>query len=162
MKLKSLTLIASLVTATAGTATAAEWLSWTNEAGTSQAIYTSSDMTPGILLTCSAQGKLGVLFDLGGGDIIANAQGRTLRKPRRYQVSMTLGERPTLTEDWIYIPRRKQIQPRRSSTVAKIYNAMIRGQQASIDISRKGTYNMEFPAINDAFRSFASTCPATQ
>ncbi len=162
-KLSIITAAICMGLATAGTATAAEWQTWTPEnSRNAQTIYTSDDMSPGVLLSCTSAGKLAVVIDLEGGDVIANASRHTVRRARYPSITLKLGERPSLTEDWAYIPTRNQIQPRKRSTIAKVYNAMIRGEIANIEMRGKDAINLVFPPMNDAFRAFAATCSATQ
>jgi hypothetical protein len=101
--------------------------------------------------------RLNVGFDL---DTEKDAYKRRM-SIRRMSASLTLGEvKKTYRFQWNVDT--DTIVPFDRSVARKVFNAAIRGEQIKLKISGKVRIDTTLPTLNEAFRTFAKNCPATQ
>ncbi|MEC7290659.1 MAG: hypothetical protein VXW22_11285 [Pseudomonadota bacterium] len=59
---------------------------------------------------------------------------------------------------WLYVRANKTLYSAKGWQAKRIYNAAISGSTVDVDITRVGSYNLTPPPVNDAFKSFVSSC----
>jgi len=62
---------------------------------------------------------------------------------------------------WAYLRTKGQLISVKPWQGKRIYNAAVKGENVGLEIRKIGTVSIAMPAINDDFKTFASTCDAT-
>lgn len=140
-------------------ASATAWLpSKGQSAEAPRIIYAETD-TGGALLSCSQAGKLKTILSSSGEDF-----GNRVHKPAKYRrgidVALTVGETVNDETRWHYMPAIETIYSTRHSQAAKLYNAVVRGDEVSVSVDGKTYTTMTLPGVDSTFRAFAKTCNA--
>ena len=134
------------------------------KAGVEKITLTSAANTS-IILSCQTieedgrlrDSRLNVGFDL---DTQKDAYKRRMNI-RRLSASLTLGNTKKAYR-FRWNVDTDTIVPFDRSVARKVFNAAIRGEAIKLRVSGNSRINMVFPPLNDAFRTFARNCPATQ
>lgn len=146
--------------ALAGTALAADaeskWVMSGDE--TAMVMVTSADNAPGMLINCTT-GKLQVALSTEGVDLTELKPSN--RKNRRLVAEMKIEDREPIDARVVYSPGQKLVVTQTFGDRSKLYNAAVQGKTVTVDMGRRGSFTFTPPPINDTFRSFASSCDAT-
>lgn len=134
---------------------------WTRtEVGTSQVLASGTPGESGLVFACTSDGKLSALINIDGGDAVTKMSDG-LTRVRSKSGKLDIDGRDGLRTGWHYYPAARMVGPKKPSVSRMIYNAAVTGATVSTDISQVGPVSITPPAINDAFKTFASTCNAT-
>ncbi len=141
------------------TASAAAWLpSKGQSAEAPRIIYAETD-TGGALLSCSQAGKLKTILSSSGEDFGSRVH-KSAKYRRGIDVALTVGETVNGETRWHYMPAIETIYSTHHSQAAKLYNAVVRGDEVSVSVDGKIYTTMTLPAVDSTFRAFAKTCNA--
>lgn len=151
-------LSATTAHATASADQAAEWTHLDMPNG--QIIYSGDAGSTGLIFTCTNEGKLDSMLNLDGGDILEKIASKST-VVRNKKGTLSIDGREEIREDWLYHPSTKMAEPRKFSISHKLYNAAVTGSPIELKMSYVDAVNVTPPPVNDAFKSFASTCGAT-
>jgi len=78
------------------------------------------------------------------------------RRIRRVRLFVN-GEEADVT-DWVHDTSNQVLKPGRHTPKAKLYNAVIRGDDIALQVSGKGRIELELAPVNDAFKAFGGPC----
>lgn len=152
--MKRLALTAAAVLVATGTASA-EWKMV--EDGDTTMIYTAGAKDGAVILSCDASGKLSLSIAMG--DLpVEEAMGRESNRLRKRTGRLMIDGKEAF-EGWFdYNPFAQLAETGQRGAASKVYNATIKGQRVSFDLTSKGQVGMTLPPVDDAFRKFATDC----
>ena len=115
---------------------------------------------PALMLGCSERLGVQARVYLNGMTQTDLAIEKTRRvKTRSVQISTESTE--AKRDAWAYLRSKGQLISVRPWQGKRIFNAAIRGEVVNMDVTKVGDLALELPEVNDAFKSFATTCSAT-
>lgn len=152
-------MIGAAALALVGSASAAEAnAEWVLKGGEgSMVMITDSDQAPGMMINCNG-GKLRVALTTEGVDLASLKESKRVRKA---DATVSIEGREPIETTLSYLPSRKLAVATQFSDKSKLYNAAVQGKTVSVDMGRRGSFTFTPPAINDTFKTFASSCAAT-
>ncbi|MGB3624862.1 MAG: hypothetical protein WA989_03480 [Henriciella sp.] len=153
-------LIAGGLSASASAIEANEWhVMSSTEDGAVVAISTGSDTENGAYISC-AEDELVVGIGVVPGSVADLIRGSSSTRKRTRNAVTTFGDETSDT-DWVYYPGRKVAISDDVVTAKKIYNSAVKREDVAWKMDFKDEVVVNFPAINDTFKSFANDCPVT-
>jgi len=147
---------ASALPLLAGAANAAEWVpapGHTTEAPS--AVYSETE-TGTALLTCNAEGQLTAMLSQVTSDFAS-----TIEKPAPYRRSVDVelsGGDWLVDAKWVSLPAIKTIISGSHAHAAKIFNAVIRQEDLTVNVEGKDFAAIDLPGVDATFTAFAKTC----
>lgn len=164
MKLSALILSALLA---AGTASASEWVLGNLETDVaadnpSAGLYVlaESETGPALMLGCSE--RLGVqanvFLDGMTADRVEKAE---LKRLKSRQVNLITPSTEPQKFPWVYVAKQNRLVSVRAWQGKRIFNAAIRNEPVTLDVTKIGDVVLNLPPVNAAFENFSKTCAAT-
>lgn len=139
-----------------GTANAADWHPTPGQdAEAPSAVYSETE-TGTALLTCNAEGKLTAMLSQVTDDFA-----KTMEKsaPYRRSVDVELSGGDWLVDaKWVSVPAIKTIISGSHSHAAKIFNAVVRQENLTVNVEGKDFVSIDLPEVDSTFTAFAKTC----
>jgi len=164
MKLSTLSACVCATVLAAGTlpATAAtsDWAHRTTEAGANTLFPTTGETA--VKLACSPTLGVQATIYLDGQEV-SDQRLKYLAK-RRIKLRDGAVDTASTTEKsgtWAYIKATEMLVSAEPWQGRRIYNAVIKGESVDIDVDKVGEVSLTMPAMNDAFKAFATSCDAT-
>ena len=138
-------------------ALAASWAPGNNETVEApKVIFTETD-TGAAMLACPSDGKLLVTLSDSNSDF-AGRMKKSAQYHRGVDVALTVGDETNAEWTWRYLPAIDSIYSDSHSQAAKVYNAVVRGDNVSVTVDDKAYVDLDLPGIDDVFRAFTRTC----
>lgn len=130
----------------------------TLEDGTTKTIaaVASPADAPGVMLLCQG-GRFDSYFSLEGYDFQQTRDWVPGRQRSQKGNLYIEGERADRS-DWIFLPDLQVAKPISENVSRKLYNAIVKGQEVSFQVSVKDETELALPPVDDNYRDFAQTC----
>ncbi len=127
--------------------------------GKVMSIIAESETQTGIMLSCTTDKLVAGVSLIPG--LVSDRLDQTTKRSKRKKATMTIGDKEPNRDVWTYLPTTKVAVSRRGTTGRKFFNAAVRGDTVNWKLDGRGETTFTFPEQNDAFKSFARSCPVT-
>lgn len=124
-----------------------------------ESLYSGNATTKGNVAFACYTGNFGVNIAIDAvdlGTLIANPPESTQRKAKR--LTMTVDGEEMKSQVWVYMPKMGVYRARTQLAAAKVYNAVILGQDVAIKAPGKDNLVLNLPALDDEFQDFGAGC----
>ena len=147
---------ASILPLLAGAANAADWVPAPGQDSEAPTAVYSETETGTALLTCNSEGQLTAMLSQVTSDFA-----KTMKKSATYRRSVDVelsGGDWLVDAKWVSVPAIKTIISSSHAHAAKVFNAVVRQEDLTINVEGKDFAAIDLPEIDETFTAFAKTC----
>jgi len=159
-KLASIVLAAALFPLGAALASPAEG-GWTlTDLPNGKMVYSTPEDGAGLAFGCSPDGTLSAFVNIDGADMankLTDGIPASRSKPGKLSVDGGKAEKTK----WRYMSDLQIMSPVQPKITRRLYNAAITGAPVQLELRYMDNVSIAPPKIDDAFKTFASSCKAT-
>ena len=123
-------------------------------------VYYPGQGQSNFMLDCSSHRGLRVAFGLNDTDFHSTF-GKQTGKVRVTVFNMEIGEQAYRSMKAVYLPTFKVTEALEQAPARRVYNAIVKNQRITAQVSGKGKKTYTPPPVDSAFKTFVKNCPVT-